>query len=157
MTTQHEFQVKNSFNDLIQYYDVRMKALSDFSTRVWNRFNWFLTLHLGAFAFVFSNLVKAEESSWYSVVTIIVALTAVVWTILGYEDFKHMQKYDSECKEIEKAFLSNLEQRESITFQFIKNASNQRGFLPFKHSRVLHLFPMTVFVIWVGLAVYLSV
>lgn len=31
-------------SDVIHYYEVRMSALSEYSDRVWNRFNWFLTL-----------------------------------------------------------------------------------------------------------------
>ncbi len=144
-----------SHNTLIQYYAIRMSALSDFSTRVWGRFNWFMTLHLGAFAFIFSNLVKVEHSQWYTVVTIVVSITAVVWTILGYEDFKQMQKYGNECKEIEKVLLTSLTQEQNLIFSLSEQNRKKRGILPFKHSRLLYLFPILVFITWITLSVYL--
>ncbi|MFK5968851.1 MAG: hypothetical protein QM487_01840 [Candidatus Marithrix sp.] len=42
--------------ELIHYYEVRMLALTEYSSRIWNRFNWFFTLELAVFGFFFSHL-----------------------------------------------------------------------------------------------------
>jgi len=150
----NEFQIENVFSDLVHYYEVRMSSFSDFSTRTWNRFNWFMTVHLGAFAFIFSNLLKVEHSNWYLIVTISIGVTALVWCLLGYEDFKQMQRYGVECKEIERVFLETLAERESIKFNFEKRIITD-GFSPFKHSRILYLFPIFIFTACCTLSIYL--
>jgi len=149
-----EVQMENVFGDLVHYYQVRMSALSDFSTRTWHRFNWFMTVHLGAFAFVFSSLVKVGDSDWYGIISGFVAMTALVWCLLGYEDFKQMQKYGIECKEIERVFLATLAERESLRFNFDR-ANDKKGILPFMHARLLYLFPLAVLFSWSALSVYL--
>ncbi len=153
-SSKKEFQIENVFGDLLHYYEVRMSSFSDFCTRTWHRFNWFMTVHLGAFAFIFSSLVKVDDSDWYSVVTISVAMTALVWSLLGYEDFKQMQKYSFECKEIERIFLNKLAERESIKFNF-EQSNSDKGISLIKHSRILYLLPIVVFVAWSVLSIYL--
>ncbi|WP_432453968.1 RipA family octameric membrane protein [Agarivorans sp. QJM3NY_29] len=153
MEIQKEFTIENVFGDLVHYYEVRMVALSDFSTRTWNRFNWFLTVHLAAFGFIFSSLVKVESSHWYLIASITVGFTALIWSCLGYEDFHQMQRYSKECKEIESTFLSTLKEREGISF--MKPKSGQKVKFPFKQTRLLYLFPLILFSSWCGLSFYL--
>jgi len=152
--SKNEFVLENVFGDLVQYYEVRMSALSDFSTRTWHRFNWFLTVQLGAFAFIFSSMIKVAQSDWYFIVCGFVALTALIWALLGYEDFKHVEQYAGECSEIEGVFLNTLAERVDIKFNFTK-ASRNVDLLPFKHGRILYLFPLLAFVAWSALSIYL--
>ena len=141
-------------NNLVHYYQVRMSSFSDFSTRTWQRFNWFMTVHLGGFALVFSSIVKVEHSDWYSVVTVCIGATALVWCLLGYEDFKQMNRYGVECKEIERVLIEALDERENIQFnKFTVKATNKFSF--FSHSRILYLFPIIVFFAWGLLTAYL--
>ena len=150
MKDENEFQIENVFGDLVHYYEVRMVALSDYSTRTWNRFNWFLTIHLAAFGFVFSSLVKVEESQWYFIVSIIVGVTALVWSILGFEDFKQMQRYSEQCKAIETQVLKTLKERGGIEFT---KTTKGVSILPFKQTRLLYLFPLLIFISWVLLSI----
>lgn len=147
---------ENVANDLIHYYEVRMSALSDFSTRTWHRFNWFLTVQLGAFAFIFSSMIKVPESEWYAIVCGFVALTALIWSLLGFEDFKHIEQYAGECKEIEAVYLDALADRVDIRFSY-RHQNTNLDLLPFKHGRILYLFPLLAFTAWSGLSVYLFV
>ena len=149
MNNENEFQIENVFGDLVHYYEIRMVALSDYSTRTWNRFNWFMTIHLASFGFIFSSLVKVEESQWYFIVSIVVGITALVWAILGFEDFKQMQRYGFECRQIENKVLETLKVRESIEFSKVEKGIS---ILPFKQTRLLYLFPLLVFVSWVLLS-----
>jgi hypothetical protein len=45
---------------LVHYYEVRMVALSEYSDRVWNRFNWMLTLEVAIFGLFVTQLVRNQ-------------------------------------------------------------------------------------------------
>jgi len=155
-SNKNEFLLENVFGDLVHYYEVRMSASSDFSTRTWHRFNWFMTMQLGAFAFIFSSMIKVPQSGWYPILTAFVAITALVWSLLGYEDFKHIKQHADECKEIERLFLGTLEERADIKLN-LEKARHHISFIPFDHARILYLFPLSVFATWSALSIYLFV
>jgi len=139
-----------NFAELVHYYEVRMAALSDFSSRTWNRFNWFMTLHLGAFGFIFSNLVKVSKSEWYDVASIVLSFTALVWMLLGNKDYFQMTKYSQECKNIEKVIVERFEKDSNIIFA---KATAGKPWFSFKQAKLLYLFPLLVLVAWIMLCI----
>jgi len=139
-----------NFAELVHYYEVRMASLSDFSSRTWSRFNWFMTLHLGAFGFIFSNLVKVSKSEWYDVAAIVLSFTALVWTLLGYKDYFQMTKYSQECKNIEKVILERFEKDSHIIFA---KSTTGKPWFSFKQTKLLYLFPLLVLVAWIVLCI----
>ena len=139
-----------NFAELVHYYEVRMASLSDFSSRTWSRFNWFMTLHLGAFGFIFSNLVKVSKSEWYDVAAIVLSFTALVWTLLGYKDYFQMTKYSQECKNIEKLIIEKFKKDSNIIFA---KATVGKSLFTFKQTKLLYLFPLLVLVAWIVLCI----
>lgn len=134
--------------ELIHYFEVRAKLLSDYATRTWQRFNWFMTVHLGAFGLLFSSFVKLPQGDWYPLVAVVMAMTALLWSALGYEDFQQLQIVTQECKEIE------IKVQDSLGGQF-PTPVKKRTVLPFHHARIIYLLPLLIFSAWVGLGLFL--
>ncbi len=78
--------------ELVHYYEVRMLALTGYSTQIWNRFNWFLTLELAIFGFFFTRLTHLPSNSAV-IVPIIGIVIATLWTLIGSEDYVSMKRH----------------------------------------------------------------
>lgn len=135
--------------ELVHYFQVRSQALSDYSTRTWQRFNWFMTVHLGGFGLVLSNWAKNPSGEWYGLVAVVLALTALLWMALGYEDFQQMQRVTDECKHIEEHVTAQLAQQYAYA-AFARQP--KRALLGFHHARIIYLFPLFIMLGWLSLA-----
>lgn len=133
---------------LVHYFEVRSQLQSDYIGRAWQRLNWFMTLHLGAFGLMFSSFVKSPNNDWYFLVTLVMALMALLWTALGYEDFQNFRAVNHECKELEKLVQSELKATFPVPLK-------KRSVMPFDHARIIYVLPMMIFTAWLGLAIYL--
>ena len=90
---------QSSLSDLIHYYEVRLTALTDYSDRVWNRFNWFLTLQLATLGFFFSQFEQiAVQPLMAWGVPIVGAIVAGIWSLMGAEDYASMRNHGKRTK-----------------------------------------------------------
>lgn len=131
-------------SDVIHYYEVRMSALSEYSDRVWNRFNWLLTLQLAISGFYFSQLDKlASFSVFKSGVPIIGFVVAILWLIMGAEDFVSMRKYGKRTTEVENK-VKTLFSRQGVDF----NSQARKSFVNFRQTWLLFIFPALIIFSW---------
>lgn len=134
--------------ELVHYFEVRSKLQSDYIGRTWQRLNWFMTVHLGAFGLIFSSLVKLPNSDWYLLVALVMALIATLWAALGYEDFQQFRAVTHECKEIEKLVQTELKAN-------FPEPLKKRSVMPFDHARIIYILPLMTLIAWLGLAIFL--
>ncbi|ETR67061.1 MAG: hypothetical protein OMM_12003 [Candidatus Magnetoglobus multicellularis str. Araruama] len=141
--------IKNVLGDPVHYYEVRMNALSEYSDRVWNRFNWFLTLQLAIFGFYFTQIDKLSLQPLIAKGIPIVGITiSVLWCLMGAEDYVSMRKHGKRTLEVEnkvkEAFL-----QEKYDFE----VSVRRSFIRFRQTWLLFLFPILVTGAWFYVAI----
>ena len=133
-----------SISDVVHYYEVRMSALSDYSNGVWNRFNWFLTLQLAIFGFYFSQSNKIGEISLFeSGVPIVGVIVAILWLIMGAEDFISMNKHGKKTTKVEDRVLELLSEQ-NIKFNF----KVKKSVIRFRQTWLLFLFPALLIASW---------
>jgi hypothetical protein len=129
--------------ELLQYYEVRMLALSEYSDRVWNRFNWFMTVEVATFGFFFSQAESvASQSILRAGVPGVGAVIALLWILMGAEDFVSLGKHGRRTKEVERQ-VQDAFRHQGATFE----AEAQRG-LKFRQTWLLFLFPSLVALAW---------
>lgn len=132
-------------SDLIHYYEVRMSALSEYSDRVWNRFNWLLTLQLAICGFYFSQLEKLASFSVFKLgVPFIGFVLAILWMIMGAEDFVSMRKHANKTTEVENKAMV-LFSRQGVEF----NNQAKKSFINFRQTWLLFIFPALIILSWV--------
>ena len=134
-------------SDLIHYYEVRMTALSEYSDRVWNRFNWFLTLQLAILGFFFTQIDKLVSHPFVAKgVPVVGVVVAVLWALMGAEDYFSMRKHGKRTTEVElrvkESFL-----RKGFDFEI----AVRKSFINFGQTWLLFLFPLVVVFLWVGI------
>jgi hypothetical protein len=120
-----------------------MLALTEYSSRIWNRFNWFLTLELAIFGFFFSHL-ETLPKNFSSIVPIIGIVVAILWFLIGFEDRKSMKRHSEMVKEVD------IKIREIFTEKNINfKAKIKKPPVRFRQMWVLFLFPLIIAISWV--------
>jgi len=140
----HEIENKAALGDLIHYYEVRMKALSEYSDRVWNRFNWFLTLQLAILGFFLSQIEKTATQPFLAYgVSIVGVVIAGIWALMGAEDYVSMRKHGKRTVVVEERVKDEF-LRQGVDFE----VSVRKSFLDFRQTSLLFLFPLFVAILW---------
>ena len=135
-------------NDLLYYYEVRMSVLSEYSDRVWNRFNWFLTFQLAIFGFYFSHLEKNSTQTINLIeIPMIGVFLVILWLLMGFEDYLSMQRHSKRVKDVEGSVEEHFHKN---GFSFGKHKINR--LIRFRQTWLLFVFPAIVFAIWLWLA-----
>lgn len=130
--------------ELVHYYEVRMMALSEYSDRVWNRFNWFMTVEVAAFGFFFSQAEKLSSQSLLQIGIPLVGIAiALLWALMGAEDYISLRKHGKRTNEVEQRVK---EQFKSIALTF--DVDVRTSFINFRQTWLLFLFPCLVVVSW---------
>lgn len=133
-------------SEVIHYYEIRMSALSEYSDRVWNRFNWLLTLQLAIFGFYFSQIDKsASVAIFKSGVPIIGIVVAILWLVMGAEDYVSMKKHGKRTAEVENK-VKELFSNENMEFNF----QARRSFISFRQTWLLFVFPALIIISWLA-------
>jgi hypothetical protein len=130
---------------LIHYYEVRMMALSEYSDRVWNRFNWFMTVEVASFGFFFTQVEKISSQSLLQngIPTVGIAI-AVLWSLMGAEDYISLRKHGKRTTEVER----------QVEEKFKKSGLDlevdvRKSFINFRQTWLLFFFPCLVVIAWV--------
>jgi hypothetical protein len=135
-----------ALSDLIHYYEVRLTALTDYSDRVWNRFNWFLTLQLATLGFFFSQFEQIAVQPFMAWgVPIVGAIVAGIWSLMGAEDYVSMRNHRKRTNLVE----------ERVKDQFLRRGVDftdpvRKRFLRFSQTSLLFLFPLLVAGLWLS-------
>jgi len=148
-----DIKPKSEYNidSLLHYYEVRMYALSEYSERVWIRFNWFLTLQLAVFGLYSNRLEKiTSQAIMASGLPIIGIALALLWFLLGAEDYVSAKKHGARTNEVEKKvkeFFFN----QGIDF----DVSVRTTFVGFRQTWLLFAFPVFIVIAWLFIVVKL--
>ncbi|MDM8565364.1 hypothetical protein QUF74_06895 [Candidatus Halobeggiatoa sp. HSG11] len=129
--------------ELVHYYEVRMLALTEYSSRIWNRFNWFLTLELAIFGFFFTHL-ETLSKNFISIVPIIGIVIAALWFLIGFEDHKSMKRHSETVNELDLEIRKFFAEH-GINFEL----KVKKHPIRFRQIWVLFMFPLIVGLSWV--------
>ncbi len=129
--------------ELVHYYEMRMIALTNYSTQIWNRFNWFLTLELAIFGFFFTQFGALPPNSAI-IVPIIGIVIAVLWTLIGSEDYLSVKRRRQATAGVDQK-IRKIFSEQGIEFE----TQTKKSFTNFRQTWILFLFPMIVAVSWV--------
>ncbi len=99
LSTQYKLNIEQ-IPELVHYYEVRMLALTEYSSQIWNRFNWFLTLEVAIFGFFFTHL-ETLPTNLSPIIPIIGVVIAVLWTFIGFEDRESMKRHSKIVNELD--------------------------------------------------------
>ena len=129
--------------ELVHYYEVRMLALTEYSSQIWNRFNWFLTLEVAIFGFFFTHL-ETLPANLSSIIPIIGVVIAGLWTFIGFEDRKSMKRHSEIVNEVDleiRKFFAEC----SINFE----PKVKKHPIRFRQMWVLVIFPLIMAASWI--------
>lgn len=151
---------------LIDDYWQKVQYLKDHFTRLWNRFNYFLTIQSALFG---ATVLSPEKYRWW--VPIFAALVCCLWYIFGAQDRYLVDLYR---KEIEQA-LNQVRPRLQLTNYYsvgqtedvperaerIKDLRVEPSFYQWRWSglsttKLPALFPVILLVIWIGILLLLA-
>lgn len=143
-------------NDLLYYLEIRMSSLGSYASLVWNRFNWLLTIHLGAIGIYLTEFKGFSESTHVNLgLSIIGILVAVLWVFIGAKDFFSLKKHTEIRDEIEKIISDGFVSSNPELFAIFKRVSNPGATrFKFKQTWALIVFPLILLSLWVALALY---
>lgn len=133
---------ENNLDELIHYYGVKMNGLSSYSSIVWNRFNWILTLELAAFG-LFLTKEKASISDSISIdeFCVVGIVITTLWIVMGLLDYRSLDRHKESTKYLEK----------KVRMKLKEPVHDNDGHSLFRQTWILFLFPMMVILIWIYL------
>ncbi len=142
--------------DLVDDYKSKVNYLKDHFSRMWTRFNFFLTIHSGLFgATVLSN----DKDKWW--IPFFGILIAILWYIFGAQDRYLVALYR---KEVEQAGIEVKLKYKLSDYNFIgqtENVTNIKiGIQPYQWrceslstTKLAALFPLAILVLWIFRAI----
>ena len=155
-------------NFLLQDYWQKIQYLKDHFTRLWNRFNYFLTVQSALFG---ATVLSPDKYRWW--VPIFAALVCALWYVFGAQDRYLVELYQKEIEQAE-ATLRNHPKLLLTNFYFVGQTENidgrtekiedlkiERNFYQWRWKRLSTtklpaLFPAILFVIWMVILVVLK-
>ena len=132
-------------SDLIHYYETRMNAFSAYSNLVWNRFNWFITLQVIIFGFLFTQQTSVNKSEIVEIgIPIVSIVISILWLVMGVEDYISLKRHGRKTTTIE-INIKNILNSTNI----MKTHTEERGKFNFKQSLLLIISPILAMFTWV--------
>ena len=155
-------KAKATLDFLQQDYYQKIQYLKDHFTRLWNRFNYFLTVQSALFG---ATVLSPDKFRWW--VPIFAAVVCLLWYMFGVQDRYLVELYRKQIeRSLEKIegqlFLGNdyymvgqTEDRNEATIKTlgIQNEIYQRRWAYFSTTKLPALFPLFLLVIWVGVLI----
>jgi len=138
--------------DLVDDYKSKVGYLKDHFTRMWTRFNFFLTIHSGLF---FGTVVASEKDKWW--IPFFGILVALLWYVFGAQDRFLVDLYR---KEIEQAAEIIKSKYELSDYNYIGQTENMAGIQinkeiyqwrskSFSTTKLAAMFPLAILVLWI--------
>lgn len=151
---------------LQQDYWQKIQYLKDHFTRLWNRFNYFLTVQSALFG---ATVLSPDKFRWW--VPIFAAIVCLLWYVFGAQDRYLVELYR---KQIERALdrletqlslgndyymVGQTENRNEATIELlgIKKEIYQRRWAYFSTTKLPALFPLILFAIWLLMLILLLI
>jgi len=130
---------ENNTSDYIHYYEVKMNAFTEYSAAVWNRFNWILTLQLGAFGLFFTEIIGVRDNIGASnIFQLLGVLICILWVLVGIHDFLSLRKHKSNVAEIDEIIKNRM--------QDLWNKKPKES--PIRLTWLLFIFPIPLIIFW---------
>ena len=151
---------------LKQDYWQKIQYLKDHFTRLWNRFNYFLTVQSALFG---ATVLSPEKYRWW--VPVFAALVCILWYIFGARDRYLVELYRKQIEQslelIEKRLflgddyyiVGQTEDRKKATIERfgIRNKVYQRRWAVLSTTKLPALFPLILMGIWAGILIVLLI
>lgn len=129
---------------LIDFLKIRTESLVNYSNRVWKIFNWFVTINLGFFVFIFNNQIKITHPQIFYFIGILINC---LWLLIGVNDYLSMLKHKTIKEQIEKKLLSRFDLGKLIHFKNPSNCFIHK--LKFNQTKTLYVVPMICLILGV--------
>ena len=127
----------------LTYFEIRMMAFTSYSDRVWNRFNWLLTLELAILGFYFSNLDKITQNILLARgIPSVGLIVAVLWFLMGVEDTISLRKHRLIIQYVENSIRKTLARHSWKT-------DHSRSSFRFRQNWLLFVFPILTIGGWI--------
>lgn len=151
---------------LQQDYRDKIQYLKDHFTRLWNRFNYFLTVQSALFG---ATVLSPDKFRWW--VPIFAAVVCLLWYMFGVQDRYLVELYRAQIERT----LEKLERQLSLGSNYymvgqtedrdgarivdlkIKNEIYQRRWAGFSTTKLAAWFPLVLLVIWLFILIVLLI
>jgi hypothetical protein len=138
--------------DLVDDYKSKVNYLKDHFSRMWTRFNFFLTIHSGLF---FGTVVASEKDKWW--IPFFGILVALLWYIFGAQDRFLVALYRKEVEETVEKIKSQygifdynyIGQTENVANIKINENLYQWRSVSISTTKLAALFPLAVLCLWI--------
>jgi hypothetical protein len=138
--------------DLVDDYKSKVAYLKDHFTRMWTRFNFFLTIHSGLF---FGTVVASEKDKWW--IPFFGILVALLWYVFGAQDRFLVDLYRKEIEQVAENIKSKyalldynyIGQTENVTNIKVPSDIHQWRSKSFSTTKLAALFPLAVLLLWI--------
>ncbi len=139
----HEIYSDNQKKFLLELLKIRTDSLVSFSNRVWQIFNWFVTINIGILGFLFSKQNTVLNSLYIYLVSL---LLNILWLYIGINDYLSMKKHKTIKEKIEKYLYHSYD----IGILLEPPSENENPIfsrLKFNQTKTLFMVPLFCFII----------
>jgi len=146
----HEIYSDNQKIFLLELLKIRTNSLVSYSNRVWQMFNWFVTINIGILGFLFSDQNTVINSLFIYFVGL---LLNILWFFIGINDYLSMLKHKTIKEKIENelyysydigTLLEPPSQNENPIFSRLK----------FNQTKTLFMAPLLSIIFWFIIYLY---
>jgi hypothetical protein len=137
--------------DLVDDYKSKAGYLKDHFTRMWTRFNFFLSIHSGLF---FGTVIASDKNKWW--IPLFGILAALVWYVFGAQDRYLVALYKQEVERT----AANIESKYKLeNYTYIGQTENTENLKVvqriyqwrsdlFSTTKLAAWFPLAVLLLW---------
>lgn len=141
----HEIYSDNQKKFLLELLKIRTNSLVSYSYRVWQMFNWFVTINIGIFGFIFSK----QNSILNSLNVYLVSLLLnILWLYIGINDYLSMKKHKTIKEKIEEELYYSHE----LGNLFEELSQNENPIFTrwkFNQTKTLFMAPLFCIILWI--------
>jgi hypothetical protein len=148
-------ELKDKIDFLKEVYRLRVQFYSEYTSRMWTRFNFLLTAEIGVLGLLISNAadpVWREELWLFPAAGIFISL---IWYILGAQDRFYFEGFRSQIQYIENMIIEKLEINDVNMFAFGNPTDVKQDIILtwrwkfISLSRLVAAFPIFFLVSWI--------
>ena len=141
----HEIYSDNQKKFLLELLKIRTNSLVSYSNRVWQMFNWFVTINIGILGFLFSNQNTVLNSFYIYLVGL---LLNILWLFIGINDYLSMEKH----KRIKGKIENELYNSYDLSIFLDPSSQNENPIflrLKFDQTKTLFIVPLFCIILWI--------
>ncbi len=162
MTQESGGNKKNdNIEGLLHFYEIKMQGMGSYSSIVWSRFNWFVTLELALLGFL---ITKSGNLPEYDTLKLVILVAGVIvsafWLILGILDYRSLGRHSESIRTLSFKIEKILGLIDSTT----SNTTVKKGPTSlitkmkrfFRQTVLLCVLPLVFIICWGAVWVWLS-